>query len=155
MLRNIGLFHAKYLDQIAGREFSIPEQLDDRDSGRMPQSLEYIGLEAAKGIGHGINVIIRIFDFSNIIRCLSAQSVTQITSDLEGRLKLRRPFRVPRFHHTLSEWVGFVVNAGLVIEQMAEPRAGEELAARVPIVEDTRVAPLFLHLRARKAAVNR
>jgi hypothetical protein len=62
---------------------------------------------------------------------------------------------VPRFHHTLSEWVGFVVNAGLVIEQMAEPRAGEELAARVPIVEDTRVAPLFLHLRARKAAVNR
>jgi SAM-dependent methyltransferase len=65
------------------------------------------------------------------------------------------PFRVPRFHHTLSAWVDFVLRAGLAIEQIAEPRASEEAAARFPVVEDTRVAPLFLHLRARKAAVSR
>jgi SAM-dependent methyltransferase len=64
------------------------------------------------------------------------------------------PFRVPRFHHTLSQWVEFVVGAGLAIEQLAEPRASEEVAARFPVVEDTRVAPLFLHVRARKAAVS-
>ncbi|SRR5579883_33537 len=46
VLRDVGLFHAELLNQVAGREFSISKQLDDRDSGWVPQSLEYIGLEA-------------------------------------------------------------------------------------------------------------
>src|SRR5579859_458925 len=66
MLRNIGLFHAEFLDQVAGREFSLPKQLDNRDSGRMRQSLEYTGLEAAKGVRHGTYGIIRIFAFTNL-----------------------------------------------------------------------------------------
>jgi ubiquinone/menaquinone biosynthesis C-methylase UbiE len=60
------------------------------------------------------------------------------------------PFRTPRFHRTLSEWVGFVCGAGLVIEEFAEPMASTELAATEPVVADTRVAPLFLLVRARK-----
>jgi SAM-dependent methyltransferase len=60
------------------------------------------------------------------------------------------PFRTPRFHRTLSEWVGIIRRAGLVIEQFGEPRASPELAAAVPVVNDTRVAPLFLHIRVRK-----
>jgi SAM-dependent methyltransferase len=60
------------------------------------------------------------------------------------------PFRVPRFHRTLSGWVEIVCRAGLVIEQFAEPCASPELAAAEPVVADTRVAPLFLHVRARK-----
>lgn len=60
------------------------------------------------------------------------------------------PFRTLRIHRTLSQWVEMLVEAGLAIEKFAEPRASEELAAAVPIVEDTRAIPLFLHIRARK-----
>ncbi|HZU91939.1 MAG TPA: class I SAM-dependent methyltransferase [Stellaceae bacterium] len=60
------------------------------------------------------------------------------------------PFRTPRFHRTLSGWVEIICRAGLVIEQFAEPCASPELAAAEPVVADTRIAPLFLHVRARK-----
>ena len=60
------------------------------------------------------------------------------------------PFRTPRFDRTLSEWVEMICGAGLVIEQFAEPCASAELAAAEPVVADTRVAPLFLHIRVRK-----
>jgi SAM-dependent methyltransferase len=60
------------------------------------------------------------------------------------------PFRTPRFDRTLSGWVEILCRAGLVIEQFAEPCASAELAAAEPVVADTRVAPLFLHIRARK-----
>jgi SAM-dependent methyltransferase len=62
------------------------------------------------------------------------------------------PFRVPLFHRTLSHWVAMIGAAGLVIEQFGEPSASPELAQAVPAVADTRVAGLFLHIRARKAA---
>jgi hypothetical protein len=57
------------------------------------------------------------------------------------------PFLTPRFHRTLSSWVAIVRAAEFVIEAFGEPRASEELAAAEPVVEDTTVAPLFLHLR--------
>jgi SAM-dependent methyltransferase len=60
------------------------------------------------------------------------------------------PFRTPRFHRTLSEWVAMICRAGMVIEQFGEPCASPELAEAEPVVADTRVAPLFLHVRARK-----
>jgi hypothetical protein len=60
------------------------------------------------------------------------------------------PFRVPRFHRTLSGWVHLIVTAGLVIERFGEPRVSAELAKAEPVLEDTLVAPLFLHIRARK-----
>lgn len=60
------------------------------------------------------------------------------------------PFRTPRFHQTLSGWVELIGRGGLFIEQFGEPCATLELAKAVPVVEDTRVAPLFLHIRARK-----
>jgi len=58
------------------------------------------------------------------------------------------PFRTPRFHRTLSQWVEMICGAGLRIEQMAEPSAGADLALAEPILADTRIAPLFLHVRA-------
>jgi SAM-dependent methyltransferase len=58
------------------------------------------------------------------------------------------PFRVPRFHRTLSGWVDLIVEAGLVIERFGEPRVSAEVAAAEPALEDTLVAPLFLHIRA-------
>ncbi|GAV35369.1 malonyl-[acyl-carrierprotein] O-methyl transferase [Roseomonas sp. TAS13] len=60
------------------------------------------------------------------------------------------PFRTPRFHRTLSGWVSIILAARLRIEAMGEPCASEELARQVPTVADTRVAPLFLHVRVRK-----
>lgn len=61
------------------------------------------------------------------------------------------PFKVPRFHRTLSEWVNLLLAAGLAIEHMHEPTVDAETAAREPYLADTRVAPLFLHMRVRKA----
>jgi SAM-dependent methyltransferase len=60
------------------------------------------------------------------------------------------PFRIPRFHRTLSGWVNLIVAAGLVIESFGEPRVSVEDANAEPALEDTLVAPLFLHIRARK-----
>lgn len=59
-------------------------------------------------------------------------------------------FREPRFHRTLSHWLNLVPRAGLAIEEIGEPRADPETAAREPSVADTLVAPLFLHVRGRK-----
>jgi SAM-dependent methyltransferase len=72
------------------------------------------------------------------------------TLPVEERARVA-PFRTPRFHRTLSGWVEIVCRAGLVIEQLGEPMASEEMAQARPVVADTRVAPLFLHLRARKS----
>lgn len=69
----------------------------------------------------------------------------------EERAKVA-PFQVPRFHRTLGTWVDLIVGAGLVIERLHEPRATPEEAAAEPEVADTRVVPLFLHIRARKPA---
>lgn len=71
------------------------------------------------------------------------------TLPAEERAKVD-PFRVPRFHRTLSQWVEMIVGAGLAIEAFGEPRASVEAAAAEPVIADTRVAPIFLHVRGRK-----
>jgi SAM-dependent methyltransferase len=63
------------------------------------------------------------------------------------------PFRVPRFHRTLTSWVKMITEAGLVIQQFGEPSATEEVARAVPDMADTRVAGIFLHVRAVKPTV--
>lgn len=60
------------------------------------------------------------------------------------------PFREPRFHRTLSHWLNLVAETGFRLEQLGEPRADPATAAAEPYVADTRVAPLFLHILARK-----
>ena len=62
------------------------------------------------------------------------------------------PFQEPRFHRTLSTWINLVVASGLMLERLGEPCADDATAAAVPAVADTRVAPLFLHVRGRKPA---
>jgi len=64
------------------------------------------------------------------------------------------PFRVPRFHRTLSEWIHLIREAGLVIERFGEPRVSVEVAKAEPALEDTLVAPLFLHIRTLKPAAS-
>ncbi len=61
------------------------------------------------------------------------------------------PFQEPRFHRPLSIWLNLVVATGFILERLGEPCADEALAAAVPAVADTLVAPLFLHVHARKS----
>jgi ubiquinone/menaquinone biosynthesis C-methylase UbiE len=61
-------------------------------------------------------------------------------------------FRVPRFHRTLSSWLNLLITTGFSIEEVGEPMADELIASAFPAVADTRVVPLFLHVRARKSA---
>jgi len=68
----------------------------------------------------------------------------------ELREGLRR-FRVPCLHRTLSWWLNAVVDAGLVIERVNEPRADDRAARECPKVADTRLVPYFLHVRCRRA----
>jgi SAM-dependent methyltransferase len=60
------------------------------------------------------------------------------------------PFRTPIFHRTLSQWFDLLAAAGLVVEKLGEPTAGTGPHANHPVIEDTRVAPMSLHVRARR-----
>jgi len=61
-----------------------------------------------------------------------------------------QPFATPWFHRTLGEWFDAVLAAGLAIEKVAEPSADDQAVAACPDVQDTRIMPYFLHVRARK-----
>jgi SAM-dependent methyltransferase len=63
-------------------------------------------------------------------------------------------FQEPRFHRPLSTWLNLVITTGFALEHLGEPCADKTVAEAVPAVADTRVAPLFLHVRARKPAVS-
>jgi SAM-dependent methyltransferase len=60
------------------------------------------------------------------------------------------PFATPLFHYTLSAWINAVIDAGFTLERIGEPSVDEATAQRVPAVADSRIAPLFLHVRGRK-----
>jgi hypothetical protein len=60
------------------------------------------------------------------------------------------PFRVPHFHHTLSRWVEMICAAGMVIEQFGEPSASDEIVQCYPMLADTQIAGMFLHVRIAK-----
>jgi ubiquinone/menaquinone biosynthesis C-methylase UbiE len=61
-------------------------------------------------------------------------------------------FRTPRFTRTVSDWFNTLIGAGFVLERLAEPRADDETVRRCPHMQDTQVAPSFLHVRCRKPA---
>lgn len=59
-------------------------------------------------------------------------------------------FRVPRFPHTLSEWLNMTIRAGLALEEIREPSADDETVRTCHHMQDTQVMPYFLHIRARR-----
>ncbi len=61
-----------------------------------------------------------------------------------------QPFTITYARRTLTGWLSAILAAGLTIEAIAEPHADEETAATHPEVADTRIAPYFLVMRARK-----
>jgi SAM-dependent methyltransferase len=61
-----------------------------------------------------------------------------------------QPFTITYARRTLAGWINAILDAGLVLEAIAEPHADEEAARAHPEVADTRIAPYFLILRAHK-----
>jgi len=61
-----------------------------------------------------------------------------------------RPFRIPRFFRTLSDYFNTLTDAGLRVEKLAEPHASKEACEKCPNVADTRIIPYFLIFRCRK-----
>ncbi len=62
----------------------------------------------------------------------------------------RRPFEITYARRTLAGWLNAVLACGLAIEAIGEPCADETTAAAHPEVADTRIAPYFLTVRARR-----
>ena len=62
-----------------------------------------------------------------------------------------RPFTITYARRTLTGWFDAFRGAGLAIDAIGEPCADEEMARVHPEVADTRIAPHFLLLRARRA----
>ena len=52
VLRDVGLLHAELVDEGAGGEFAVGEELEDGDAGGVGEGLEDVGLEAAESILH-------------------------------------------------------------------------------------------------------
>lgn len=63
-----------------------------------------------------------------------------------------RPFRVPRFYRTLSDWLNGLIGAGFVLEQLGEPRPSDEVVQERARLQSAQIFALFLHVRARKPA---
>ena len=64
-----------------------------------------------------------------------------------------RPFRIPRFTHTLSTWLNLFIDAGFMLERFAEPTLDDATAAAHPAkCYDTRIIAYFLTMRLRKPA---
>jgi SAM-dependent methyltransferase len=61
-----------------------------------------------------------------------------------------RPFEITYARRTLSGWLNAVLSVGLAITAIDEPCAAETTAATHPEVADTRIAPHFLVVQARR-----
>lgn len=62
-----------------------------------------------------------------------------------------RKFRIPRFNHTLSEWLNLLIKTGFILEELCEPHASEEILKEYPEEFDSLIAPFFLIIRCRKS----
>lgn len=63
-----------------------------------------------------------------------------------------RPFRMPRFTRTLSEWLNLLVETGFMLERFGEPYPDDEAVRERPGLQDAQVVAYFLHVRTRKPA---
>ncbi|HWB97405.1 MAG TPA: class I SAM-dependent methyltransferase [Bryobacteraceae bacterium] len=101
-------------------------------------------LRTAQGTPYAVEVG-RYFERTDgrIERWLFSAAPAEVKAGLEA-------FAVPVFHRTLAEWLNALLETGFALECVAEPRADEATAGRLPTVEDTRVVAYFLHLRCRK-----
>lgn len=90
-------------------------------------------------------------EVGDYFRNLSGEADEWIFSTLPRELKKRfRPFRVPRFTRTLSEWLNDLIEAGFVVERFGEPCPTDEDVKKRPKLQSAQVVAFFLHVRAKK-----
>lgn len=61
-----------------------------------------------------------------------------------------RPFEITYTRRTVAGWLNAVLGAGLAVTAIGEPHADEVTAHAHPEVSDTRIAPYFLIIQARR-----
>jgi SAM-dependent methyltransferase len=61
-----------------------------------------------------------------------------------------RPFEITYARRTVAGWLNAVLGAGLAVTAVGEPHADEETTRAHPEVADTRIAPYFLIIQARR-----
>ncbi|MEB3278021.1 MAG: class I SAM-dependent methyltransferase [Lyngbya sp.] len=59
-------------------------------------------------------------------------------------------FRIPVYHHTLSEWLNLLIDVGFVLEKFVEPKANDVIISQYPQMQDSQVVAYFLQVRCRK-----
>ena len=64
--------------------------------------------------------------------------------------RYKYPFQTTGNNFTLQTWMRWVIRAGFIIEDFIEPVATDEAIAEWPGLYDTRIAPTFLIIVARK-----
>ena len=66
--------------------------------------------------------------------------------------RYKYPFQTTGNSYTLQTWMRWVIQSGFIIEDFIEPYATDEAITQWPGLDDTRIAPLFLIIVARKDA---
>ncbi len=61
-----------------------------------------------------------------------------------------KPFKVPRFDYTLSEWLNTCLSTGWILEEICEPNPSDELLEKDPSFWTERIVALFIIYRWRK-----
>jgi ubiquinone/menaquinone biosynthesis C-methylase UbiE len=96
---------------------------------------------------------VRAIEVARYFDCVEGELETWSFSSAAREVRENsKPFRVPRFHRTLSAWVDMIVQSGLAIEKIGEPSVNDEQLRRFPDLADTRVVPLSIIFRVRKPA---
>ncbi|MFC2094861.1 class I SAM-dependent methyltransferase [Candidatus Bipolaricaulota bacterium] len=109
--------------------FDTPHRVNKRHKGGMTYAME-VGDYFAKPDGR-------------VMEWLFSAAPTEAKQGLS-------PFKVPRFTMTLSSWLNMLLDAGFVIERVAEPMPSDEIVQRFPNLQDAQVVAYFLHVRVCK-----
>lgn len=74
-----------------------------------------------------------------------------IFSNAPETLKRTLPrFKTPRFTHTVSQWINFLLKSGFALEEIHEPCPDDKMVKQQPMLQDSQVVGYFLHIRGRK-----
>ncbi len=96
----------------------------------------------------GVTYAIEVGDY---FRNLDGDIVQWLFSAAPAKVREGLPlFKVPRFTRTLGQWLNLVIDSGLRLERIEEPRPSDQVVSRRPELQDAQVVAYFLHVRARK-----
>jgi len=96
----------------------------------------------------GLTYAIEVGDY---FRNLDGEVSEWIFGAAPAELKQTLPkFKTPRFTRTISQWFNLLIEAGFLLEQVAEPRPSDETVKQCPYIQDAQIVAYFLHIRVRK-----